>query len=205
MNKASQSIALVTGANDPAGLGFGIAEALLADGAIVYFGCRLDQQVRALAEPLKRFESRARALQLDVSDPVSIARAFALVGSESSRLDILVNNAGDGANCAALDETAEQWDRIMTANARGSFLCSQAAETAVVHALEAEFSRHGRKLKDVAFREARLAAERAVKGPLAHREPVAWSIAGGAGQPQCKGAGGECGGAGGLEKLAAVH
>ena len=127
MNEVSQSIALVTGANDPAGLGFGIAEALLAEGAIVYFGCRLDQQVRALAEPLKRFESRARAVQLDVSDPVSIARAFVLVESESSRLDILVNNAGDGANCAAIDETAEQWDRIMTANARGSFLCSQAA------------------------------------------------------------------------------
>lgn len=127
MNEVSQSIALVTGANDPAGLGFGIAEALLAEGAIVYFGCRLDQQVRALAEPLKRFESRARAVQLDVSDPVSIASAFALVESESSRLDILVNNAGDGANCAAIDETAEQWDRIMTANARGSFLCSQAA------------------------------------------------------------------------------
>lgn len=120
-------IALVTGANDPDGLGFGIATELIEEGATVYFGCRLDSQVKAVSDLLNMFGTSARALQLDVSDPASITRAFQRIKSEAGHLDILVNNAGDGANCSALDETAEQWDRIMTANARGPFLCSQAA------------------------------------------------------------------------------
>ena len=120
-------IALVTGANDPEGLGFGIARELIADGATVYFGCRLGAQLEELAEPLESFGPLARAVQLDVSDPASITRAFQRFESEAGHLEILVNNAGDGANCSALDENAEQWDRILTANARGPFLCSQAA------------------------------------------------------------------------------
>ena len=120
-------IALVTGANDPEGLGYGIAAEFLAEGATVYFGCRLDSQVDALVEPLARLGSAAKAIQINVSDPKSIARAFERIEAESGHLEILVNNAGDGANCSAFEETAEQWDRIMTANARGPFLCSQAA------------------------------------------------------------------------------
>ncbi|MBU6301160.1 MAG: SDR family oxidoreductase [Verrucomicrobia bacterium] len=123
----AEQIALVTGANDPEGLGFGIATELIAGGATVYFGCRLQDQVEALAAPLNTFGPSARPVLLDVSDPAGIPRAFQRIESEAGRLDILVNNAGDGANCSALDETAGQWDRIMTANARGPFLCSQAA------------------------------------------------------------------------------
>ena len=119
--------ALVTGSNDPDGLGYGIARELIEDGATVYFGCRLGAQVEALTETLKSLGPSARALQVTVSDPACITRAFQQIESEAGRLDILVNNAGDGANCSAFDETAEQWDRIMTANARGPFLCSQAA------------------------------------------------------------------------------
>jgi NAD(P)-dependent dehydrogenase (short-subunit alcohol dehydrogenase family) len=120
-------IALVSGANDPKGLGYGIAPELIEEGATVYFGCRLDAQVQAPAKPLASFGAPARAVQLNVSEPEGITRAFQLIGSEAARLDILVNNAGDGANCSALDETAWQRDRIMTANARGPFLCSQTA------------------------------------------------------------------------------
>jgi NAD(P)-dependent dehydrogenase (short-subunit alcohol dehydrogenase family) len=123
----NNQVAIVTGANDPEGLGYGIASELVKDGDTVYFGCRLDAQVQALVEPQKSFGTSARAVQLNVSEPESIVRAFKQIESEAGRLDILVNNAGDGANCSSLDENAEQWDRIMTANARGPFLCSQAA------------------------------------------------------------------------------
>jgi NAD(P)-dependent dehydrogenase (short-subunit alcohol dehydrogenase family) len=127
MKSLHSQVALVTGANDPEGLGFGIARALIEEGATVYFGCRLESQVEALQETLKLMGASARGLQINVSDPNSITRAFQQIESESGRLDILVNNAGDGANCSAFEETAEQWDRIMIANARGPFLCSQAA------------------------------------------------------------------------------
>ena len=43
------------------------------------------------------------------------------------RLDLLINNAGsrDDALCSKM--TPEQWDRVITTNLRGAFLCSQAA------------------------------------------------------------------------------
>ncbi len=119
-------VALVTGANDPEGLGYGIAQRLAGDGARVYFGCRTAEQVHALTENLRPAEA-AHAVRLDIANPDSIQEAFRQIEASAGRLDILVNNAGDGANCSALEETAEQWDRIMTANARGSFLCAQAA------------------------------------------------------------------------------
>ena len=59
-------IALVTGANDPEGLGFGIARELIEEGATVYFGCRLEAQGEAPAEPLAPFGPLAPAGQLNV-------------------------------------------------------------------------------------------------------------------------------------------
>lgn len=119
-------IALVTGANDPAGLGHGIAQSLVADGATVYFGCRTAAQVKRLATEFDADPAR-RAIELDVADPAMIAAAFRRIEAEAGRLDLLVNNAGVGTNRAALEETAAEWDRIMIVNARGPFLCAQAA------------------------------------------------------------------------------
>lgn len=105
-NSLKDQVAIVTGANDPDGLGFGIAKRLSDDGAAVYFGCRKEEQAVALAKHLP--SPTTRALVIDVANPESIARAYQRIESESGRLDILVNNAGDGANCAAMDETAAQ-------------------------------------------------------------------------------------------------
>ncbi|SKA97656.1 NADP-dependent 3-hydroxy acid dehydrogenase YdfG [Agreia bicolorata] len=78
-------VALVTGANS--GIGFAIARQLLDRGATVWIGSRdLDKGERAATE----LGTGARAVQLDVTDPASVASAVRRVGE----LDILVNNAG---------------------------------------------------------------------------------------------------------------
>ena len=43
------------------------------------------------------------------------------------QLDILVNNAGIGAVGPLIDTTEETWDALMSVNAKGTLLCSQAA------------------------------------------------------------------------------
>jgi NAD(P)-dependent dehydrogenase (short-subunit alcohol dehydrogenase family) len=59
----NNQIALITGANAPEGLGYGIASELIKGGATVYFGFRLDTQVQTLAEPLNSTGTLAWAMQ----------------------------------------------------------------------------------------------------------------------------------------------
>lgn len=74
-------------------------------------------------------------LGTDVSDPVAVAGAFAVIEKELGPVDVLVNNAGiTGSGAAArLHETPlEEWDRVMAVNVRGVYLCSQAALRSMV-------------------------------------------------------------------------
>ena len=79
------SVALVTGGNS--GIGFETARQLLDHGVTVWIGVRdLDRGQQAAEE----LGSAVRVVQLDVTDPASVAAAVQQVGE----LDILVNNAG---------------------------------------------------------------------------------------------------------------
>jgi len=81
-------IALVTGANQ--GVGFQVAKALVTNGVTALVGSRNFERGEAVA---KEIGPGAVALQLDVTDRVSIATAAERIRKEFSRLDLLVNNA----------------------------------------------------------------------------------------------------------------
>jgi NAD(P)-dependent dehydrogenase (short-subunit alcohol dehydrogenase family) len=81
-------IALVTGANQ--GVGFQVAKALVTNGVTVLVGSRNFERGEAVA---KEIGPGAVALQLDVTDRVSITTAAEHIRKEFSRLDLLVNNA----------------------------------------------------------------------------------------------------------------
>lgn len=82
-------VALVTGANQ--GIGLQIATQLSGHGFTVLVGSRDLARGEQAAEGIG---PDARACQLDVTDPTSIAAAAARIGAEFGRLDVLVNNAG---------------------------------------------------------------------------------------------------------------
>jgi NAD(P)-dependent dehydrogenase (short-subunit alcohol dehydrogenase family) len=81
-------IALVTGANQ--GVGLRVAKELVANGVTVLVGSRNFERGEAAA---KEIGPGAIALQLDVTDRVSIATAAERIRKEFDRLDLLVNNA----------------------------------------------------------------------------------------------------------------
>ncbi|RCK69214.1 SDR family NAD(P)-dependent oxidoreductase [Desertihabitans brevis] len=82
-------IALVTGANQ--GIGRRVAADLAADHRTVFVGSRdAARGERAAAE----IGGSAVAVQLDVTDPASVAAAADRIADEAGRLDLLVNNAG---------------------------------------------------------------------------------------------------------------
>jgi NAD(P)-dependent dehydrogenase (short-subunit alcohol dehydrogenase family) len=84
----SKRVALVTGANQ--GVGLQVAKELAANGVIVLVGSRNFERGEAAA---KEIGQGAIALQLDVTDRLSIATAADRIRKEVGRLDLLVNNA----------------------------------------------------------------------------------------------------------------
>ena len=85
-NTSHKRIALVTGANQ--GVGKQVAKELAANGITVLLGARNLERGEAAAK-----EVGGIAIQLDVTDPASIAAATERIRTEFGRLDLLVNNA----------------------------------------------------------------------------------------------------------------
>lgn len=84
-------VALVTGAGQ--GVGQGIAYALAAEGAVVAVAGRTLSKVQTTAAEIVRRGGKALAIECDVKNADSMARAVAQVVSELGGLNILVNNA----------------------------------------------------------------------------------------------------------------
>jgi NAD(P)-dependent dehydrogenase (short-subunit alcohol dehydrogenase family) len=83
-----------------------------------------EEALRTLAE-LKAICADVLAVQCDVREQQSIARAMDIVLKHYGRLDILVNNSGKYETVAMADLKPEQWDEIFAVNVRGPFLVSQ--------------------------------------------------------------------------------
>lgn len=88
----NKPVALVTGANQ--GIGLQIAKDLASNGFIVLVGSRDLARGEAAAVEVN---PSAVAVQLDVTDPTSVAAAAERVSTEFGRLDVLVQNAAIAA------------------------------------------------------------------------------------------------------------
>ena len=120
-------IALVTGGGT--GIGYGIAEALAAEGYVVFISGRRHEVLERAAEEISRKTGgQVNAVVADVSDPDSVSALFAEIEKAHGRLDILVNNAGVNAPAVPVEDiTFEQWSAVVATNLTGAFLCTQAA------------------------------------------------------------------------------
>jgi NAD(P)-dependent dehydrogenase (short-subunit alcohol dehydrogenase family) len=95
-----------------------------------------------LTEPGETRELLARAgadawhAETDVADERSVTEAFARLEADWGTPAVLVNVAGVFADVAFLDTPVDVWERMMAVNARGVFLCSQAAARRMARAGE---------------------------------------------------------------------
>jgi glucose 1-dehydrogenase len=69
----------------------------------------------------------AFAHQADVSDEAQVLRMFERAREELGAIDILVANAGLQQDAAIGDMTAAQWNKVLSVNLTGQFLCAREA------------------------------------------------------------------------------
>ncbi|NLN15909.1 MAG: SDR family oxidoreductase [Firmicutes bacterium] len=122
----SNQVAIVTGAGSARGIGRSIALAFAKEGArVVVADVNLDG-AKAVSEEIAQLGGKSLAVKLDVTSEEDVAAMVDQILAEFGRIDILVNNAGITQPIKVLDTTAEDWDRIMAVNLKGTFLCSRA-------------------------------------------------------------------------------
>jgi 3-oxoacyl-[acyl-carrier protein] reductase len=110
------------------GIGRASAEALAAAGWTVAVGYRTREA--DAKEALEAIEAAGRAgmtVHLDVTDESSVQEAFRRVSDEAGPVTGLVNNAGYSRDGLLLKYSMQEYERTMTTNLRGAFLCSRAA------------------------------------------------------------------------------
>lgn len=120
MDKVKHSrsgLSIVTGAGS--GIGRAVTLRLAADGASVLAA---DIDLAAARRTAAEAGTAVSAARVDVSDEDSV-RALVAAAAENAEIAALANVAGVGSVTNAPDTPLELWDRVMSVNATGTFLC----------------------------------------------------------------------------------
>jgi glucose 1-dehydrogenase len=118
--------AIVAGSSS--GIGRAIAFALAQAGAdvLVNFSSGEDKAISLVAE-LKTLGVEAIAVRADVADEAQVEAMFSRAIEHFGTVDVLVNNAGLQQDAPFHQMTLGQWNRVISVNLTGQFLCSRAA------------------------------------------------------------------------------
>ncbi len=122
-------VALVTGAGS--GIGRAIALRLRTEGAVVAVVDIDKQSAEAVASEIGN-EDVAIALEADVTSEEAISSAVAETVRHWGGLDIVVNNAGLSLSKSLLETSEADWDLQHDVMAKGSFLVSKHAASAMI-------------------------------------------------------------------------
>ena len=118
--------ALVTGANS--GIGEACAIALGAAGAAVAVNyVAAPEEAERVVGLICAQGSEAIAVRADVSREDEVQAMFAEMLKAFGTIDILVNNAGLQQDAAFQDLTLRQWEKVISVNLTGQFLCAREA------------------------------------------------------------------------------
>ena len=119
--------ALVTGAG--AGIGRAIAVRLASEGAQVLVA---DINQDTAGETARLIGAGASVCQVDVTQRTSVGAMVAEAVSRHGRLDIAVSNAGIMDRMPFLEMTDDFWNKVISLNLTGAFMCGQEAARRMV-------------------------------------------------------------------------
>ena len=112
-------IAVITGGGS--GIGEAISRRFASEGAEVIILDVNEEPAKKVADSIN-----GKCFQCDISDSNSVETVFKTIAEEGSHPDILVNNAGIAHIGNATNTDPYDFDRIMSVNVRGPYLCIRA-------------------------------------------------------------------------------
>ena len=121
--------AFVTGASS--GIGKHCAILLAQAGAKVAIASRRIAQLQTVVDEITSLGGQAKAFELDVTNKKSVVQCFDEMMAWSLPT-IVINNAGMSINRKLLDQTEEDWDRVIDTNLKGSWLVATEAARRMV-------------------------------------------------------------------------
>jgi 3-oxoacyl-[acyl-carrier protein] reductase len=122
---ATNDVAIVTGA--ASGIGNQVAERLLANDPTLH--CVVVDRAAGWSGALQERHGAERVdeVRVDVSDHAAVRQAVDAAAERHGAPTKLVNCAGIQYNCAALELSIEDWNRVLGTNLNGTFSFCQAA------------------------------------------------------------------------------
>jgi 3-oxoacyl-[acyl-carrier protein] reductase len=119
-------VAVVTGGSR--GIGRATALALAHAGAAVAVTYReREDAANTVVATITQQGGRAVSERCDVGNDAEVTAAFGRIAAALGTIDILVNNAGIVEDALFLFTDRTKWDRVMSTNLDGAYLCTRAA------------------------------------------------------------------------------
>jgi NAD(P)-dependent dehydrogenase (short-subunit alcohol dehydrogenase family) len=118
-------VALVTGAFG--GLGRHFAQTLARAGCRVALAGRRLGEGEALLAELRKAGGNGCVVPLDVTDPASVASAFASAANALGPVNIVINSAGIAVTRAAVEVSEAEWHSVIDTNLNGAWRVAQCA------------------------------------------------------------------------------
>ncbi|OOQ59877.1 SDR family oxidoreductase [Mucilaginibacter pedocola] len=127
MNSLKNKVAVITGS--ARGLGKAISERYAALGADIVINYSRDKaSAEEVESNIKAMGARVISVQADVSKVAEIEKLFTEAKKVFGKIDIVVANAGiEMVETPVTDFTEEQFDRVFSINAKGSYFTMQQA------------------------------------------------------------------------------
>ncbi len=126
-------VAIITGA--ARGIGYAVAKRFVMDGAKVVIADVDDEAGHSAVEDLSGL-GEVMYLHCNVAERLDVRNLVAETLNAYGDIDVLVNNAGIVVGADFLDLEEEDFDRVLSVNLKGAFLCSQAVARHMVEKVQ---------------------------------------------------------------------
>jgi len=131
MGQLDQKVAIVTGSDS--GIGRAIAIQLANEGATVVVNyAHAQDKAEEVRQTIEKNNGKALVIQADVSQYQEVTNLVRQTVDRFNRLDIMVNNAGMEIHAPFLEETEQNFDRVLGVDLKGAFFGAQLAAREMV-------------------------------------------------------------------------
>jgi 3-oxoacyl-[acyl-carrier protein] reductase len=130
--RLKDKVAIVTGGG--VGIGKAYAQGLAKEGAKVVVADIQEAEAKKVAADIRQSGGDAIAVSVDVTSPEKTQAMAETALKQYGRIDALVNNAGLYSALKKkpfMEIDPEEWDRVMSVNVKGLFLCVKAVYPAM--------------------------------------------------------------------------